>query len=245
MDRLLVATRRQLSRPGGEQVAIVVLTLLAIYEASRFESNGGPLGRSRAIVLSLLTLVPVVLCRSRPALAAAAATLSPSRSCERRILPLTVVSIVHHPVPVGAPGGPPWSPRRRSAAHPLLRPRRRSASRPRTTRSEAPLRCSSASPRSPSASRCADANWRSRRSMPPKRRWPRASVRRRDGGTRAHRPGAPRHRRSSPVRDRRRERGCATDLAGSSGGRRRTARVDRRHGARGAHRDAPASGSPA
>ena len=75
IDRLLVATRRQLVRPGGEQAAVVVLTLLAVYEASRFESYQGPLDRSRAIVLSLLTLVPVVLWRAWPSLAAAAATL--------------------------------------------------------------------------------------------------------------------------------------------------------------------------
>ena len=93
MDRLLVATRRQLLGPGGEQVAIVVLLLLAIYGASRFESNGGPPGTSRAIMLSLLTLVPVVLCRSRPALAAAAATLLTVTVLRTENPALTVVSV--------------------------------------------------------------------------------------------------------------------------------------------------------
>jgi signal transduction histidine kinase len=93
MDRLLFATRRQLFRPGGELAAIVVLILLAIYGASRFESYGGPPGTSRAIVLSLLTLVPVVLCRARPALAAAAATLLTVTVLRTENPALTVVSV--------------------------------------------------------------------------------------------------------------------------------------------------------
>jgi signal transduction histidine kinase len=93
MDRLLVTTRRQLSRPGGEQAAIVVLTLLAIYEASHFEASEGPLGRSRAIVLSLLTLAPVMLWRTRPALAAAAATFLTITILRAENPALTVVSV--------------------------------------------------------------------------------------------------------------------------------------------------------
>jgi signal transduction histidine kinase len=93
MDRLLVATRRQLLRPGGEQAAFVALTLLAIYGASRFESSAGPLDRSRTIVLSLLTLVPVMLWRTRPALAAAAATLLTITILRTENPALTVVSM--------------------------------------------------------------------------------------------------------------------------------------------------------
>jgi signal transduction histidine kinase len=93
IDRMLVTTRRQLSRPGGEQAAFVVLTLLAIYGASRFESYGGPPDELRAIVLSLLILVPLVLARTRPALAAAAATLLTITILRTENPALTVVSV--------------------------------------------------------------------------------------------------------------------------------------------------------
>jgi signal transduction histidine kinase len=93
MDRLLVATRRQLSRPEGEWAVIVVLTLLAVYEASRFESYDGPLNRSGVILLSLLTLFPIVLWRSRPALAAAGATLLTITFLRAENPALTVVSM--------------------------------------------------------------------------------------------------------------------------------------------------------
>ncbi len=93
IDRLLEATRRQLLRPGGEQAAVVAITVLAVYEASRFESYGGPLDRSGVIGLSLLALVPVVLWRSRPALAAAAATLLTVTIMRAENPALTVVSV--------------------------------------------------------------------------------------------------------------------------------------------------------
>jgi signal transduction histidine kinase len=93
MDRLLVTTRRQLTRPGREHAAIVVITLLAIYEASRFATYEGPLDRSSAIVLSLLTVAPVALWRTRPALAAVAATLITITILRTENPALTVVSI--------------------------------------------------------------------------------------------------------------------------------------------------------
>ena len=93
MDRLIGATRRQLSRPASEQVASVALTLLAVYEASRFASHEEPLSRPGVIVVSLLTLVPVVLWRARPALAAAAATLLTITFLRTGNPALTVVSM--------------------------------------------------------------------------------------------------------------------------------------------------------
>ena len=67
--------------------------MLAVYEASRFESLRGPLDRSGVIELSLLALVPVVLWRSRPALAAAAATLLTVTIMRAENPALTVVSV--------------------------------------------------------------------------------------------------------------------------------------------------------
>jgi signal transduction histidine kinase len=75
MGSVIVATRRQLSRPGAEHAAIVVLMLLAVYEATRFDTYEGPLDSSGAIVVGLLTAVPFVLMPARPWLAASAATL--------------------------------------------------------------------------------------------------------------------------------------------------------------------------
>lgn len=93
MERLLVATRRQLSSPAGEYAAIVVLVLLALYQASRFQTYGGPPDRTRAVMLSVLALVPIALWRRWPSLAAAAATLLSVIILRTDNPPLTVASV--------------------------------------------------------------------------------------------------------------------------------------------------------
>lgn len=70
-----MTTRRRLSSSEAEYAAAAALTLLAVYEASRFRAYGEPIGETRAILLGLLTLVPILLSRNLPLLAAAAGTL--------------------------------------------------------------------------------------------------------------------------------------------------------------------------
>ncbi len=70
-----------------------MLTLLAVYEASRIGSTVGPLDRSRAIMLSLVILVPLVLGNRWPALAAAAATLLAITTLRMENPALSVVSM--------------------------------------------------------------------------------------------------------------------------------------------------------
>lgn len=70
-----MTARRRLSSAEVQYAAVALLTLLAVYEASRFRTYGGPIGQTRAILLGLLTLVPVLLSRTSPSVAAAAATL--------------------------------------------------------------------------------------------------------------------------------------------------------------------------
>lgn len=67
--------RHQLSVRDGELAVLGGLTLLAVYEATRFQTYGGPLDRSRAIALTLLAPVPLLPARRWPAPAAAAAML--------------------------------------------------------------------------------------------------------------------------------------------------------------------------
>jgi signal transduction histidine kinase len=93
MERLLVATRRRLSSPAGEYAAAVVLVLLAVYEASRFQTYAGPPARMRVIVLSVLSLGPIVLARRWPTLAAAAATLLTVTILRTENAALTVASV--------------------------------------------------------------------------------------------------------------------------------------------------------
>ena len=93
MERRLVATRHQLSRSGVEYAAFVVLTLLAVYEASRVDTYDGPLDNSARIAFSVLTLVPIVLMRTWPSLAAAAAALLTVTILRTESPALTVVSV--------------------------------------------------------------------------------------------------------------------------------------------------------
>ena len=93
MERLLVATRRRLSSPAGEYGAVVVLMLLAVYEASRFETYAGPPTRMRVIALSVLSFGPIVLARRWPALAAATATLLTLTILRTENAGLTVASV--------------------------------------------------------------------------------------------------------------------------------------------------------
>ena len=186
---------------------IVVLTLLAVYEASRFESYGGrsiERGRSRwACSLSFRS------CCGGPG------PRSPQRQprCSRITIlrtenpALTVVSMCIALFLVGAPRGPPWSPRRRAAVsspssssppfgYRLLQragKHRSVALLPRRARRRRVGAQTQTGGRSARCDRRGDGRERACADG--------------DGGTRAHRPGAPRHRRSSPVRDRRRERG--------------------------------------
>jgi signal transduction histidine kinase len=67
--------RRQLSSSGAEYIAVIVLTLLAVREASGMRTYGGPLDRTTSIALGVLALVPIVLSRTWPLLAAALAVL--------------------------------------------------------------------------------------------------------------------------------------------------------------------------
>jgi len=71
----LASLRGQPSRPEGEYATVGVATLLAVYEASRFQTFAGPPDKARAILLSVFALVPIGLARRWPALAAAASTL--------------------------------------------------------------------------------------------------------------------------------------------------------------------------
>jgi signal transduction histidine kinase len=66
--------RRELERRAG-QLAPVVVGLVAVYEASLPQSDGGGIPTSTAIVLSALTVVPLMMGRRWPSFAAAAATL--------------------------------------------------------------------------------------------------------------------------------------------------------------------------
>ena len=84
--------RHPLSGRAGEYALIVGFTLLAVYEASRFQTYAGPLDRTRAIALSMLTLVPLVLARRWPVLAAGAATLLTVTILRTENPPLTVAS---------------------------------------------------------------------------------------------------------------------------------------------------------
>jgi signal transduction histidine kinase len=92
IERLLVAARRQLSSPAGEYAAIVLVMLLGLYEASRFRTYAGPPDRTRAIVLSVLSLAPIVLSRRWPSLAAAAAMFLSVLILRTDNPPLTVAS---------------------------------------------------------------------------------------------------------------------------------------------------------
>jgi signal transduction histidine kinase len=70
-----MAVEPRLSGRSGEVAVIAVFTLAAVYEAGRFQEYGGGLGRTRAVVLSVLSLGPLAAARRFPSLAAAAATL--------------------------------------------------------------------------------------------------------------------------------------------------------------------------
>lgn len=67
--------RLPLSDRAGEIAAIAALTLLAVYVASRFTTYEGSLNTAGAVVFSVLALVPLLLARWSPSLAAAGATL--------------------------------------------------------------------------------------------------------------------------------------------------------------------------
>jgi signal transduction histidine kinase len=74
IERLVTMTRRRISGTAGEYAVIASFTLLAVYQASRFRQDAGPLNTNEAIALTLLSLVPLVLARRWPSLAAAMAT---------------------------------------------------------------------------------------------------------------------------------------------------------------------------
>jgi signal transduction histidine kinase len=93
VEQLLGVTLRRLSSSESEYAAVALLTLLAVYEASRFQTYGGPLDKGRAIVLGVLTLVPILVSRSSPAVAAAAATLLTVTVLRTENPALTVVSV--------------------------------------------------------------------------------------------------------------------------------------------------------
>jgi signal transduction histidine kinase len=76
---------RELAVVGG-------LTLIAVIEASRFQTYAGALPRSTAIVLSLLALVPLVIARKWPSFAAAGAMLLTVTILRTENPPLTVAS---------------------------------------------------------------------------------------------------------------------------------------------------------
>jgi signal transduction histidine kinase len=82
----------RLSGRSGEVALIGVFTLAAVYEAGRFQDYGGELGRTRAVVLSVLSLVPLAAARRFPSLAAAAATLLTVTILHTDNPPLTVAS---------------------------------------------------------------------------------------------------------------------------------------------------------
>jgi signal transduction histidine kinase len=89
---LLVTTRRLVSDRAGEFALIVAFTLLAVVQASRYQTFGGTISTARAIVLSLLALVPLVLARRWPSLAAGAAVLLSVTILRTDNPPLTVAS---------------------------------------------------------------------------------------------------------------------------------------------------------
>jgi signal transduction histidine kinase len=65
----------RLSARGREFGIIAAFTLPAVYVASRFTTYSAGMGASRAFVVTVLAVVPLVLARRWPSLAAAAATL--------------------------------------------------------------------------------------------------------------------------------------------------------------------------
>jgi signal transduction histidine kinase len=85
--------RRQLSRTGAEYIAVIVLTLLAAREASGMRAYGGPLDRTTAIALGVLALIPIVVSRTWPLLAAALAVLLTVTVLRTENPALTVMSI--------------------------------------------------------------------------------------------------------------------------------------------------------
>lgn len=85
--------RIQLSGRTGEYSVITALTLLAVYEASRFQTYGGPLDKSRAIALTLLAPVPLLLTRRWPAPAAATAMLLSVTTLRTENAALSVASL--------------------------------------------------------------------------------------------------------------------------------------------------------
>lgn len=92
VDQLRVATRRRVSSSEAEYAALTVLLLLAVYEASRFRTYAGPLDETRRVVLGVLILVPILLARVSPSVAAAAATLLTVTILRTENPALTVVS---------------------------------------------------------------------------------------------------------------------------------------------------------
>ena len=84
----------RLSARTGEFALVIGFTLVAVYEATRFQTYGGPLDRTGSIGLSVLALVPLALALARrwPALAAAASTLLVVVVLRTENAPLTVAS---------------------------------------------------------------------------------------------------------------------------------------------------------
>jgi signal transduction histidine kinase len=76
LEWLLVARRRLFSGRAGRVAPIVVLGLVASYEASLPPTDGGGIARSTAIVLNVLAFLPLIVARRWPGLAAAAATVA-------------------------------------------------------------------------------------------------------------------------------------------------------------------------
>jgi len=86
--------RDRLSGRTGEFALVLGFTLLAVYEATRLRTYGGPLDRTGSIGLSVLALVPLALALARrwPALAAASSTLLVVVVLRTENAPLTVAS---------------------------------------------------------------------------------------------------------------------------------------------------------
>jgi signal transduction histidine kinase len=89
---LPVATRNLLSGRAGQIALIVALALAAAYEASLPSAAPGGFARSTAILLNVLAVVPLLLARRWPSVAAAAATLVTVAILRAYDAPLAVAS---------------------------------------------------------------------------------------------------------------------------------------------------------
>jgi signal transduction histidine kinase len=89
---LLVRTRHLLSGDAGRIGLLVLLALVAVYEASLPRPERGGIATTTAIVLTVLAVVPLTMARRRPTVAAATATVVSVATLRTYDVPLSLLS---------------------------------------------------------------------------------------------------------------------------------------------------------